>query len=405
MAMRVRSNGVRRSERARSRVASSLASSRASGRASGLAASLALLGALALGPVARADSPAGAKAPENPLASPSGDPLAPSPGTRGTPGTLSAVESLAVLREVGRVWTYEKVQGESLAKLGRLPNVRENPRVRCKVVAWTVPAPLTGARLECAELGAPGGPAGPTWSRHLVFDSAGVRELAAETDLTDRSRTGGITFPRALDGKWKLDERGAGGRRTQVILREETAPVRGASERLWVAETTKWPPPGPSPKAPELEIVRYLPGTGPVLLCTKTTPESLYQCLRLVEDPPPARRGPAERISISSQQAHDSSSLKAATVATKILSTYGPGVRRCYQAMLAKQPGARASLTIELTVNAVGKVEDLSVTGSDRGLAACVKATTSSWRFPIPMSSYAEPRAAQFSIGLALSPG
>lgn len=369
---------------------------------------LALVAALGLGPVARADSPDGAKAPGDPLAAP-GNPLAPPPpGTPGTPGTLAAVESLGVLREVDRVWTYERVQGESLAKLERPPNVRAIPQVRCKVVAWTVPAPLTGSRLDCEELGAPGGPAGSKWSRYLVFDGAGVREVADATELTDRSRTGGITFPHALDGRWKLDERGTGGRRTQVLVREETAPVRGAAEKLWVAETTKWPPTtaahqGPAPKATDLEIVQYLPGTGPVLLCTKADRESRYQCLRLVEEPPPARRRPAERITISSQQAHDPSSLKAAAVAAKILSTYGPGVRRCYQAVLAKRPGTRASLTIDLTVNAVGKVEAPSVTGSDRGLAACVKATAASWRFPIPMSAYAEPRAAQFSIGLVFS--
>jgi len=39
-----------------------------------------------------------------------------------------------------------------------------------------------------------------------VFDAAGVRELQDERDVTDRSRTGGITFPRALAGTWTLDE-------------------------------------------------------------------------------------------------------------------------------------------------------------------------------------------------------
>src|SRR6185436_9598905 len=116
------------------------------------------------------------------------------PGDAGQAPTpsIASPDRLAVLREEDRAWLYERVRGESLATLGPLPGTYGEPvLVRCTVVAWTAPGPLTGARLECTELGAPDGPDGRTWSRFLVFDAAGVRELQDERDVTDRSRTGG----------------------------------------------------------------------------------------------------------------------------------------------------------------------------------------------------------------------
>ena len=395
-------------------------------RARGSAA-LALLAALGLGPVAGADAPQGAKPPPKapaPAPAPaSQDPLAPRAPKLDDPfaRSPSAPDPLAVLREVDRTWLYERVQGESLAKLGPPPSVREAPRVRCKVVAWPLSGPLAGSHLECEPLGVADGPAGPAWKKHLIFDGVGVREVEDERELADRSRTGGLTFPRVLDGRWKMDERGAGNRRTQVMVREvardEVAPVRGAAEKLWVAETAKWPSATPSAKGPDLEVVQLRPGFGPVLLCTKQGLDSQYQCLRFVEEPPaelPPAGGPAgkprpqppqaERVTISKTQTHDPSTLKPAQVTAKISSSYLSAVRRCYQTTLAKRPGARGALTLDFTVNAVGKVEGVSVTGFDTGLAACVQTAVTAWRFPIPMSAYAEPRAARFSVGLALTP-
>lgn len=368
---------------------------------------LAIFVAIGLASGARAEAPKGPPK-EAPKEAPKGpaDPLA--SGPKG-PGAPAAPDPLAVLREVDRTWIYEMVQGESLGKLGRAPNMREAPRARCKVVAWVVPGLLAGSRIECELMGAPDGPEGPTWSKHLIFDGVGVRELDDEHDVADRSRTGGLTFPRRLAGTWQLDEKGAGDRRTRVIVREETAPVGGVPQQLWVAETTKWPSANPSLQGPDLEIIRFLPGLGPVLLCTKTDLGNLYHCLRLVEDkpapppaPPPQPQPP--RVSIASHQAQDPSSLKSAEVAGKVASAYAPAVRRCYEATLAKRPGARGALTLTFTVNAVGKVEGVSATGFDPGLAACVKGAAATWRFPIPMSAYASPRVARFTIGLVLAP-
>jgi hypothetical protein len=293
------------------------------------------------------------------------------------------------------------VQGPSLAKLGRLPNTQEAVLVRCKIVAWAVPAPLSGSHFECQTLGAPDGPEGPTTTRSLIFDAAGVREVIDEQDLADRSKTGGITLPRALAGTWQLDEKGAGGQRVQVTVREETAPVRGAPQKLWVAETRTWAPANPPPAGPGLEIVRFVPGTGPVLLCTDSNNGSSYHCLRLVEAPPSSQ---PEHVTIAAHQAHEPSSLRSRDVSVKIEKTYNAAVMRCYRAALAKRAGLRGTLTLHFTVNAVGKVEGFSATGLDAGVAACVKAAAASWRFPIPISAFAEPRSARFTIGLMFSP-
>jgi hypothetical protein len=350
-----------------------------------------------LAPPAKPQTPAQPQAPAKPQAPPpqdpkAGDPLAPPAGAK---------DPLAVLREVDRYWLYEMVQGTSLTTLQRPPNTHEAVLVRCKIVAWAVPAPLTGSRFECQTLGAPDGPEGPTSYRSLVFDAAGVREVDDENDLTDRSRTGGITFPRALDGRWKLEERGAGDRRVQVIVREETAPVRGTPQKLWVAEATKSPPAGTAPRAIEVQTVRYVPGTGPVLLCTQYSSGDFHHCLRLVETPPPSQ---PEHVTIAAHQAHEPSSLRSRDVSLKIETTYGSAVRRCYLAALAKRPGLRGTLTLHFTVNAVGKVEGFTATGLDAGMAACVKAAAAAWRFPIPISAYAEPRSARFTIGLMFTP-
>jgi hypothetical protein len=309
------------------------------------------------------------------------------PGDAGQAPTpsIASPDRLAVLREEDRAWLYERVRGESLATLGPLPGTYGEPvLVRCTVVAWTAPGPLTGARLECTELGAPDGPDGRTWSRFLVFDAAGVRELQDERDVTDRSRTGGITFPRALAGTWTLDEQGAGGRRTQVVVREETAPVRGAPQRLWVAETTRWSPAG---AAPDRELVHFLPDLGPVMLCERSDD---YACLRLVDDKL------ASREDVPTMD-------ETVAVDAKLRSTYAPALQRCYRAALAKQPGVRGHLMLHITVNAAGGVEDLSITDAEPGLAACAKAAGAGWRFPIPRGPDGNPRSKTFRIGVMFS--
>ena len=350
------------------------------------------------------------------------DPLATGPGPAEAPA-----DPLAVLRDPSQSWTYEMVKGASIAALASPPGGL--PRMRCKVAPWNAPGKLARSVIECEVVTAPGESPPPpgaatSMSLWLVFDDAGVRQLEGrDADVADRSKTRGLTFPRRLAGRWKLDEKGRDGTRTQVIVREEIVPVGGAPRKVWVSEATLWPPPaGGKVSEPAREIIRFAPGVGPVLICSlpaKLAPTHL--CLRLVDDgtaivrtpdkpPPPGENkpppppAPPGRVSISSKQAHDPSTLKAADVAAKLASAYLAGVRRCYLAALAKRPAARGALTLGFTVNAVGKTTALSVKGFDDELAGCVAKQAVDWRFPIPQSTYAEPRNARFTIGLALAP-
>jgi hypothetical protein len=345
--------------------------------ASRTSAWLALLALLAGSGLAcrRAEPRAQSVAPVQPPAE-AGPPPAPS---------VAGPDRLAVLREKDRAWLYERVRGESLATLGPLPGTYEPVLVRCTVAAWTAPSPLTGARLDCIELGAPDGPDGPTWSWFLVFDAAGVRELLDETDVTDRSRTGGLTFPRALAGTWTFDEQGTGGRRTQVVVREETAPVRGTPQKLWVAEMTRWSTAG---AAPDRKLVHFLPDLGPVMLCER---DDNYHCLRLVDDKL------ADREHLPTMD-------ESAAVDEKLRSTYAPALQRCFRAALLKQPGVRGHLMLHITVNATGVMESLSITDAEPALAACVKAASAGWRFPPPHGPDGNPRSKTFRIGMMFGP-
>ena len=354
-------------------------------------AALAAVVVVVLASRARADAPS--------------DPLATGP---------APADPLAVLRDPSRSWTYELVKGESLAALAPAPGM---PRMRCKVAPWDAPGKLARSVIECEVVAPPGQPAPPagaatSTSLWLVFDDAGVRQVEGrDADVADRSKTRGLTFPRRLDGRWKLDEKGRDGARTQVIVREELAVHRGASRKVWVAEAQRWPPPaGGKVGEPARELVRFVPGEGPVLICSQ--PANLapaHLCLRLVDDaapavPPPPPPAPAGRVSISSKQAHDPSTLKAGDVAAKLAAAYLGGVRRCYQVALARRPGTRGTLTLAFTVNAVGKTTAISAKGFDDEIAGCVAKQAAGWRFPIPQSTYAEPRNARFTIVLALAP-
>jgi hypothetical protein len=324
-------------------------------------------------------------------------------------GSPAAPDPFAVLREEGRSWIYETVLGESLSSLVVPP---EGARWRCEVKPWTAPGAAARSSLVCdRHRKAPHGPeAGAERTLWLVFDDVGVRQLdERSTDAGDRSKTLGLTFPRKLDGTWMLDEKGRDGARTRVMVREEAAMVHGVDRQVWVAEAERWAPPaGGKVAGPDRHLVQFIPGLGPVLMCTKAgKPGSEYHCLRLFADKPPPESKPAPprgRVSIASKQAHDPSTLTARHVAAKVASAYLGGVRRCYQAVRASRPTARGALTLDFTVNAVGKTTAIAVKGFDDGIAGCVAKQVADWRFPIPQSTYTEPRNARFTLGLALSP-
>lgn len=330
-------------------------------------------------------------------------------------GSPAAPDPFAVLREDGRSWSYETALGESLSTLVVPP---QGARWLCEVKPWTAPGEAERSSVVCDLDGAaPDGPdTGAAWTLWLVFDQVGVRQVdEQDTDVGDHSKTLGLTFPRKLRGTWKLDEKAPDGARTRVTVREQTANVRGVARKVWVAEAERWAPPiDGKVAAPDRHLVHFVPGLGPVLMCTREgKPGSQYHCLRLTANPPPDSppaspdsppAPPQGRVSISSKQAHDPSTLKADDLAAKIASSYLGGVRRCYQAVLAKRPTTRGALTLDFTVNAVGKTTAISVKGVNDGLAGCVATQIAGWRFPIPQSTYAEPRDARFTLGLALAP-
>ena len=323
---------------------------------------------------------------------------------------LDRGDPFAVLREDGRSWSYEMTSGASLSALVVPP---QSHRWRCEVKPWTAPGAAERTSLVCGGDGAaPDGPEpGAAWTFWLVFDQVGVRQLDEPgTDAGDRSKTLGFTFPRTLRGTWKLDDKAPDGARARVTVREQTATVRGVARKVWVAEAERWAPAADGKVAtPERQVVQFLPGLGPVLMCTRPgKPGSEYRCLRLAADPPPPpERKPAPppgRVAIASKRAHDPSTLKAGDVATRISSSYLGGVRRCYLAVLANRPAARGALTLDFTVNAVGKTTAIAVKGFDDKIADCVARQVADWRFPIPQSTYAEPRNAGFTVGLTLAP-
>lgn len=342
------------------------------------------------------------------------DPLASEPRVAPVPP-----DPLAVLREPGRGWVFKRVFGKSLTSL-----VEPGQEVLwlCEVKPWTAPGPLVRSSLVCDRhpKALDGPESGSEWTIWLVFDDVGVRQLDEETtNAGDRTRTRGITFPRKLEGTWKLDEKGRAGGRTLVSVREDTARVRGVARKVWVAEVQRWDPPVGGKVADPAEYhVQFIPDVGPVLMC-QGRPGPGYECLQLVEakpppppPPPDASKPPAPpppppppgRVTIASKVAHDPSTLKAADVGAKIASAYLGGVRRCYLAVLAKQPRARGELSLVFTVNAVGKTTMITVKGFDDGVASCVAKLVNDWRFPIPQSTYAEPRNARFTIGLGFAP-
>jgi hypothetical protein len=326
-----------------------------------------------------------------------------------------APDPLAVLREDGRSWAYETAFGESLSSLAVQP---QGIRWLCEVKPWTAPGAVTRSSIACDLYNqAPDGPeTGADWTIWLVFDDVGVRQLdGRDADVGDRSKTRALTFPRKLAGTWKLDEKGRDGERTVVTVHEATAKVRGVARKVWVAETERWAAPvGGKVAAPERELVQFVPGLGPVLMCTKQAePGATYDCLRLFENKAPETKPtpetkpapPQGHVSISSKHAHDPSTLKAEDVAAKAASSYLGGVLGCYRVVLARRPTTRAALTLGFTVSSVGKTEAISVEGGgDDGIAGCVAKLVAAWRFPIPQSTYAEPRNARFTLGLALTP-
>ncbi len=323
-------------------------------------------------------------------------------------------DPFAMLRERDRAWTFELATGPSI---GALAPVKGAPHTRCRVADTAPVGSVARSVIECAPVGAVTGEraAQLTQRFYLVFEPAGVREVMFGPDdpaqLVERSNAGAFTFPRALAGRWSYDVKRPDGTRVIVAVHEELAAVHGTKTTLWVAESTTQTD---TAGAPVIAAAAFTPGVGPALKCTATRSKrtSSYSCLRRIDEPvaavtPPKPR-PVAAVSVVSKTAHDKSSLSAVAVAAKLTASYLPGIRRCYEELLRRRPGARGSLVVDFTVNAVGTLADPAVTtagkATDDTLAGCARREMTSWRFPIPQSQYSEPRNARFTIELRLVP-
>lgn len=144
----------------------------------------------------------------------------------------------------------------------------------------------------------------------------------------------------------------------------------------------------------------FAPGPGQIVHCVlaaSTLPPEA--CSAPAPRPPP----PPGKVVIAAHTAFDPSTLTSAAVAAKVTSTYLGDSLRCYRALL-QRTRVRGTIKVDFAVNAVGRTEAIAAAGFDAPLAACVAGSARRWQFPIPTSSYAEPRTARFSLSLAFAP-
>lgn len=325
-------------------------------------------------------------------------------------------DPFAVLRDPARRWVFQPMRGDALDKLAPSNHM---PWLLCKAVAWEPPKPdrgdkLVGSQLSCEPAPAPGSSgfvpvSAPVTMLWLVYEAGGVRQVEGDYPATlhDKARSRSFTFPAQLAKPWTFDERGTEGARVTIGVRAQPMTVLGVSRPVWVADAKRWTNPS-DPPAHELAV--FAPGIGPALLCSIRPTAPMYQCLQLAEDKapkpvkPPPPPPPQPQVSIATRVAHDKSSLKIDTVAAKVLANAG-AVRACYQRVLAKQPTLRGVVSLDFTVNAVGKTTAIAARGVNDDVAACIAKLAAGWTFAIPQSEYSEPRTARFSLGIKLAPG
>ena len=61
-------------------------------------------------------------------------------------------------------------------------------------------------------------------------------------------------------------------------------------------------------------------------------------------------------------------------------------IRTCYNAVLVKQPEAKAKLVVDFTIGGDGAVTKSSISGLEgpTSLGSCVSAAVNTWKFPAP---------------------
>ncbi len=113
---------------------------------------------------------------------------------------------------------------------------------------------------------------------------------------------------------------------------------------------------------------------------------------------------PRGRVTVSSKQAFDESTLTPDAVVGKILAAYMAGIKRCYKTYLRQDPAARGRIILSFTVNETGRAVNPKANGFVKEVDTCLDGMMSGWRFPIPKDRDGESTEASFSIGLQMVP-
>ncbi|MCW5800869.1 MAG: AgmX/PglI C-terminal domain-containing protein [Deltaproteobacteria bacterium] len=96
--------------------------------------------------------------------------------------------------------------------------------------------------------------------------------------------------------------------------------------------------------------------------------------------------------------------LRPDDVLAKIRGGYMTAIQRCYLKELRDQPTLAGKVTLVLTVDERGRVDNASASGVSPGVSGCIEGLMSGWRFAIPRDPAGEPTDASFRFSLQLTP-
>jgi hypothetical protein len=89
-------------------------------------------------------------------------------------------------------------------------------------------------------------------------------------------------------------------------------------------------------------------------------------------------------VVVKSKNALDKTSLTAGRVVHEYVLRGQASVKRCFEALHAKDPSATGLLTLQFSVDVTGAVVDAHVDGFNREIVSCVQSALSTWTFTAP---------------------
>ncbi len=95
-------------------------------------------------------------------------------------------------------------------------------------------------------------------------------------------------------------------------------------------------------------------------------------------------QGGRSLVVVKSKTAVESSSLSAGAMAVDFVRKGQASVKKCFEALRAKDPAAHGVLTLRFVVDTKGAVRDGTVSGWHAETATCVQEAMSSWTFTAP---------------------